>query len=123
MKAKRVSSIVLACALAAALAVAILAAPAAGATRHIDGTVVSKNATDRSFRLSTQSGTLRIRVNSATRFERIAGFGGLHKGLVVEVEAAQTNNGLLARVVEVSGGSGGGNEHGGGGNDDGPGHT
>lgn len=130
MPIKRASPTVLACALAAALSFAILAAPAGAATRHIDGTVVSKSAGDRSFGLSTQSGTIRIRVNASTRFERIAGFGGLHKGLVVEVEAAQTSNGLLAKEVEVSGGGNGGggddnggDDHGGHGGDDGSGHT
>ena len=45
-------------ALAAALAVGVLAAPASAALRHVDGTVVSKNSGNRTFKLSTQSGTL-----------------------------------------------------------------
>jgi hypothetical protein len=111
---------------AAALIAAILAAPASAAIRHIDGTVVSKNAKDHSFKLSTQSGTLRIRVDSATVFERISGFGGLRQGLAIEVDAKQTSNGLLAKQIETQGGGGdddgGGDDHGGG-SDDGPNHT
>ncbi|MGD9734463.1 MAG: DUF5666 domain-containing protein [Solirubrobacterales bacterium] len=128
MAAKRVSSLLAALVAAAALLAAVLAAPAGAAVRHLDGTVVSRNAEDHSFRLSTQSGTLRIRVDSATRFERISGFGGLRKGLAVEVDAKQTSTGLLAKQIETQGGGGGGDhsggdDHGGGGADDGPNHT
>lgn len=132
MATKRVSSVLVIAALAAALIAAVLAAPASAAIRHIDGTVVSKNAKAQSFKLSTQSGTINIRVNAATVFERISGFGGLHKGLAVEVDAKQTSNGLLAKQVETQGGGGGdnsggddhgGDDHGGHGSDDGPNHT
>ena len=127
MATKHVSSL-LAIAAAAALLAAVLAAPASAALRHIDGTVVSKNAKDRSFQLSTQSGTVRIRTDSATVFERISGFGGLRKGLAIEVDAKQTGNGLLAKQIETRGGGAGGGEsggddHGGHGADDGPNHT
>ncbi|MGN6255329.1 MAG: DUF5666 domain-containing protein [Solirubrobacterales bacterium] len=99
----------------------VIAGPAQAALRHIDGTVVSKNAAKHIFRVNTQSGNnLRIRVDSATVFQRIGGFGGLHAGLRVEVEAKQTANGLLAKHVETPGGGGG---NGGGGHDDGPNHT
>jgi hypothetical protein len=111
---------------AGALALALLAPGAQAATRHIDGTVLSKDASTRTFRLATQSGTLRVKVNAGTDFERIAGFGGLHKGLAVEVDAVRTANGLLATQVETrGGGGGGGDDHGGsgGGSDDGPNHT
>ncbi len=82
-------------ALAAALAVGVLALPAQAALRHIDGTVASKSSDDHSFRLTTQSGNrIRIEVNGTTRFERIAGFGALHKGMRIEVEARRTDGGL-----------------------------
>lgn len=115
-------------ALAAALMVGVLAAPASAALRHIDGTVVSKNSDSRTFKMSTQSGTVRIKVNSTTKFERIAGFGALRKGLAIEVDAAQTNNGLVAKQIETQGGGGGGSDDGGGddhgaSSDDGPNHT
>ena len=118
-----------------ALAIAALVAPAAqAALKHYDGTVVSKDAGAKTFRISTQSGTLRIKVNAGTTFERIAGgFSGLGKGLKIEVDARQTSNGLVAVQVEPQGGNGGGggsddsggDDHGGhgGGADDGPNHT
>jgi ABC-type phosphate transport system substrate-binding protein len=118
----------------AALALGVVALPAQAALRHIDGTVVSKNAAEHSFRIKTQGGNrIRIKVNGSTRFQRIAGgFGGLHKGLVVEVEAKGTSNGLVATQVETrgggaSGGGGGADDtgagHHGGGADDGPAHA
>jgi len=129
---KRASALTIA-ALAAALAVGVLAAPAQAALRHIDGTVLSKDSDSRSFRITTESGNrLRIKVNGATEFERIAGFGALHKGMRIEVDAARTDSGLLAKQVEPQGGNGGGggddsggDDHGsgGGGADDGPNHT
>jgi hypothetical protein len=117
--------------LIAGLALAAVALPAQAAIRHVDGTVVSKNAENHSFRITTQNGNrIRIKVTSATRFERLAGFGALHKGLAVEVDAKSTSNGLVATQVEPRGGGGGGgaddgggDDHGGGGADDGPNHT
>jgi len=113
---------------AAALMVGVLALPAQAALRHVDGTVLSKNADSRTFRIATQGGSqLRIKVNGTTRFERIDGFGGLHKGLRIEVDAARTDSGLVARHVEPQegGGGGGGDDGSGGGHgaDDGPNHT
>jgi len=104
--------------------VGILALPAQAALRHIDGTVLSKNSDNRTFRIVTQNGNrLQIKVNGTTRFERIGGFGALHKGLRIEVDAQPTDSGLLAKQVEPQGGGGGGDDHGGGGADDGPNHT
>lgn len=121
-------------ALAAALMVGVLASPASAALRHIDGTVVSKNSDNRTFKMSTQSGTIRIEVNGTTEFERLGGFAALRKGLQIEVDATQTSHGLVARQIEPQGGNGGGgggsddppgDDHGGsgGGSDDGPNHT
>jgi hypothetical protein len=120
-------------AFAAVLMVGLFAVTAQGALRHIDGTVVSKNSDNRTFRISTQSGnTIRIKVNGTTEFERIAGFGALYKGLRIEVDAQTTTNGLVAKQVEPQGGNGGGGGGdsggddqggGGGGADDGPNHT
>ncbi|MGN6217291.1 MAG: DUF5666 domain-containing protein [Solirubrobacterales bacterium] len=120
MVSKRVYVLLATAALAATVMLGLIAGPAQAALRHIDGTVVSKNATNHTFRIATQSGNhLRIRVNSATVFQRISGFGGLHAGMRVEVEAKQTSNGLLAKHVETPNGGGGG----GGGHDDGPNHA
>jgi uncharacterized membrane protein YgcG len=115
--------------LAGALAIGLLAAPAQAALRHIDGTVVSKNSDNRTFKLRTQNGnSLRIKVNGATVFERVAGFGALHKGMQIEVDAQRTDGGLVAKRVEPQGAGGGGDDsggddHGGGGANDGPNHT
>ena len=113
--------------LAGVLLLASFAIQAHAALRHLDGTILSKDQGTQTFRISTQNGNrIRIRVNAGTRFDRIqGGFGGLHKGLRIEVEAKQTSNGLLARHVEPhQSGGGGGAEGGGGGGgaDDGPNH-
>jgi hypothetical protein len=125
MVSKRVYVLLATAAIAATMTIGAVAAPAQAALRHIDGTVVSKNASKHTFRLTTQGGgRLGIRVDSATVFQRISGFGGLHAGLRVEVEAKQTANGLLAKHVETLGGGGGAGDHGGrGGHDDGPNHA
>jgi hypothetical protein len=119
---KRVSLLVATAALAATAVLGALALPAQAALRHIDGSVISKDSSNRTFKISTQSGNqLRIKVNAATRFQWIAGgFGGLHQGLRIEVEARSTANGLVAVQVETRQDSGGGG--GGGGADDGPNH-
>jgi uncharacterized membrane protein YgcG len=133
MTTRRMPALLTSAVLAAALVVGVLAAPAQAALRHIDGTVVSKNSADRTFRIATQNGNrIRIKVNATTKFERLSGFGALHKGLRIEVDAQQTANGLVAKQIELRGGSGGGgnddgggDDHGGGGGgaDDGPNHT
>ena len=117
MKGRRATLIATA-ALAAALMVGVLASPASAALRHIDGTVVSKNGDNRTFKMSTQSGTVTIKVNGTTKFDRLSGFDALHKGLAIEVDAARTSSGLVAKQVEPQGGGGSG-----GGSDDGPNHT
>jgi len=116
---KRVSLLIA----ATALMLGAIALPAQAALRHIDGTVASKDASNRTFKLTTQGGnTVRIKVNSSTKFQRLAGFGALHKGLRVEVDAKTTAKGLVATQVETPGGGGNGGG-GGGGADDGPNHT
>lgn len=94
-----------------------IAASAQAALRHIEGTVVSKNANARTFKVTTQGGSkVTIRVNGNTAFQRIAGkFSGLHAGMAIEVEAQSTSTGLLAKHVEPR-------ESGGGRADDPPNH-
>src|SRR3954462_11103364 len=139
MLSKRINSLVISAALAATLTLGVVVLPAQAAVRHNDGTVLSKNAGNKTFRITSQGGShIRIRVNPSTKFQRIAGgFGGLHKGLRIEVEAKTTSNGLLATHVETrqGGGGGGADDNGGGGGgaddngcgvgvaDDGPNHT
>lgn len=136
MLSKRTAALLATAALAATMLLGVIVSPAQAALRHIDGTVLSKNSDNRSFRIATQGGSrVRIKVTASTHFERIAGgFGGLHKGLRIEVDAKTTSNGLVATHVETRGGGGGGgaddnggDDHGsgggGGGADDGPNHT
>ena len=101
----------------AAVAPAQAAAPAASALREFEGTVVSVNRDNRTFRLrDTERGTVRIKVNGRTRYERIDGFAGLRAGLSnVEAVVKRSNGRWIAREVEISGGGG---EHGGGDDDD-----
>jgi hypothetical protein len=126
---KRVSILLATTALAATMMLGALAIQAQAAVRHIDGTVLSKNSDNHTFRISTQSGNqVRVKVTSSTVFQRISGFGGLHKGLRVEVEAKTSGNGLVATHVETRGvgGNGGADDNGGhhgGGADDGPNHA
>jgi hypothetical protein len=105
---------------AAALMVGVLATAAQAAAKHYDGTVISKNSTAKTFRITTQGGSkLTLKVNGNTVFERITGgFGGLKSGLAIQVNAVQTKAGLVAKKVEPQGGGGSG-----GGSDDGPNHT
>jgi hypothetical protein len=124
---KQAPGLLVATMLAGAFLLAVHVTQADAALRHLDGTVLSKDAGTRTFRISTQGGSrVRIRVNAGTQFQRIqGGFGGLHKGLRVEVEAKKTGNGLLAKHVEPHEGGGNGGAQGGGGGggaDDGPNH-
>jgi Domain of unknown function (DUF5666) len=97
----------------AALPASASAAPAgAAAVREYEGTVVSVNRDNRTFRLrDTERGTVRIRVTRNTRFERIAGFGGLRVGQTnIEATVRRSDGRWVALEVERSGGGG---EHGG----------
>jgi hypothetical protein len=127
MATKRVSVLLVTAALGAAMMLGALAVQAQAALRHIEGTVVSKSTDTHTFKLKTQSGNrIRIKVNSATVFQRIAGgFGGLRAGMAIEVEAKKTASGLLAKHVEPRQGGGGGADDngGGGGHDTGPNHA
>jgi hypothetical protein len=107
----------LALVMAAAAAAPAAAAPAgSAAVRQFEGTVVSVNRDARTFRLrDTERGTVRIRVTGSTRFERIAGFGGLRAGMTnIEATVHRSSGRWVAREVERSGGGG---EHGGGDDD------
>ncbi len=115
--------------LAGTLLLGALAVQATAALRHLDGTVLAKNAGAKTFRITTQGGSrVTVKVNASTDFERIAGFSALTKGMKIEVEARTTNGGLLATQVEPKESGGGGGDDGGGhrggghGGDDGPNH-
>jgi hypothetical protein len=91
-------------ALVAAVAVAASAVPARGLT-EFDGTVVSKNRDNRSFRLRDfERGTVRIFVTRNTRFERINGFAGLRVGARnIESVVRKRDGRWVALEVERSG--------------------
>jgi hypothetical protein len=97
-------------ALVAAVAVAASAVPAGAAVQtrgltEFDGTVLSKNAKNRSFRLRDfERGTVRIFVTRNTRFERIAGFAGLKVGAKnIESVVRKRDGRWVAVEVERSG--------------------
>lgn len=93
------------------------AATAAATVRQYEGTIVSVDRSSRSFRLrDSERGTVRIRVTSRTRFERIAGFSALKRGMTrIESTVRRSNGTWVATVVERSGGGG---QHGGDNNED-----
>jgi hypothetical protein len=107
----------------ASMPAAATAAPAAAsaATREYEGTVVSVNRDNKTFGLrDSERGTVRIRVNRSTRFERIDGLSGLRAGMTnIEAVVKRANGRWVALEVERSGGGG---DHGGdddrGGDDD-----
>ncbi len=96
-------------ALIATVTAVTLAAPAvASAATEYEGTVVSVNRDNRTFRLhDSERGTIRIKVTSRTRFERVAGFSGLRKGMTrIEATVRRSNGRWVALEVERSGGGG-----------------
>ena len=97
---------------AIAAAVVAAGAPAAASAAEFEGTVKSVNRDNRTFRLADcERGTVRIKVNRRTRYERINGFRGLRAGMRnVEAVVVRRNGRWVAREVEISGGGG---DHGG----------
>ena len=94
-------------ALTAAL-VPAAAAPAASA-REFEGTVVSVNREARTFTLRDEGVTTRIKVNRRTRYERLAGFSSIRRGMTaIEAIATRRNGRWVASLVERSGRDGGG---------------
>jgi hypothetical protein len=83
-------------------------AEAAVVQRELEGTVVSVDRATRTFRLrDSERGTFRIRVTSRTRFERVAGFQGLRRGMTrIEATVRRARGGWTATEVERSGGGG-----------------
>ena len=106
MRVKFASLAVLAAVLmATAAAGAAGAAAPAQAPTAFDGTVVSKNTNNRSFRLrDAERGTVRIYVTRNTRFERVNGFAGLKVGARnIESIVRKRNGRWIALEVERSG--------------------
>jgi hypothetical protein len=124
MKRIAILSAVAALAVAAPAALAATPSPAtsapaaAAAVKQYEGTIVSVNRSNRTFRLrDAERGTVRIRVTSRTRFQRIAGFSSLKSGMTrIEATVHRSGGSWVANSVERSGGGGGGGKH--NGNDD-----
>jgi hypothetical protein len=95
-------------ALLTTIAAVTLAAPAAASAAQFEGTVVSVNRDNRSFRLhDSQRGTVRIKVKRTTRFQRIAGFSSLRAGMTrIEATVRRSGGRWVASQVERSGGGG-----------------
>ena len=93
---------------AAVAALALLAPTASAATRQYEGTVTSVNRSARTFQLrDSERGTIRVKVVSSTRFERISGFSALRAGQRnIEVTVKRSNGRWVATHVERSGGGG-----------------
>jgi hypothetical protein len=116
--------------LIALLAVAALSAgasTASAAVRQYEGTVVSVDRDNRTFRLrDAERGTVTIKVTSSTRFQSVS-FASLRSGQSnVEATVRRSGGRWVATKVERSGGGNhngsGADDHGGHGNDDGPNH-
>ena len=96
-------------ALIASIAALTLAAPAvAAAATEYEGTVVSVNRDNRTFRLRDgERGTIRIKVKRSTTFEDLAGFRSLRAGMRrVEATVRRSDGRWVATHVERSGGGG-----------------
>ena len=102
-------------ALLSLLAAVALAGPASAgaAIREYEGSVRSVDRDGRTFRLhDSERGTIRIKVTSSTRFERLSGFGALHAGQqAIGATVRRSGGRWVALEVERSGGGG---RHGGG---------
>jgi uncharacterized protein DUF5666 len=74
------------------------------AKRHVEGRVVAINRSARTFTVrDAERGTLKVKVTSSTRFQRIAGFSALRKGQRVDVRAKKAAGSWRATIVERGG--------------------
>jgi hypothetical protein len=101
----------------------------AAATKHVEGRVTAINRSARTFTVrDAERGTLRVKVTSSTKFERVT-FSALRTGTRVDVRARRVAGAWIATKVERGSASStthdAGDDHGGGhggGNDDPAGH-
>ena len=109
------------------------AAASTAATRHVEGRVTAISRSARTFTVrDAERGTLKVKVTSATKFERVT-FAGLRTGTRVDVRAKRVAGAWNATKVERGSadstthdagddhGGGDGGHHGGG--DDGANHS
>jgi hypothetical protein len=79
-------------------------AAVSAATRHVEGSVVAINRPAGTFTVrDAERGTLKVKVTSSTRFERIAGFSALHVSERVDLRATRISSAWRANVVERGG--------------------
>jgi hypothetical protein len=107
------------------------AAATAAATRHVEGRVTAIDRSARTFTVrDAQRGTLKVKVTSTTKFERVT-FSSLRTGTRVDVRAkrvagawnaTKVERGSAASTTHDANDDNGGGRHGGGGNDDPAGH-
>jgi Cu/Ag efflux protein CusF len=82
------------------------AAQAGRFVRHIEGPIVAIDRASRTFTVRDRehrNALSTVKVTSNTRFDNVAGFGALHRGQNVEVNAARVNGALSATKVERGG--------------------
>jgi Domain of unknown function (DUF5666) len=92
-------------------AAATLTAAQAASAIQFEGPVLSKNRDAKTFRMNPENhSNVTIKVNGGTTFQRIDGFGGLHRGLDVEVRASRVDGHWVAAKIEKHTGGGGGGE-------------
>ena len=73
----------------------------AAATRHVEGRIVNINRPAHTFTVrDAERGKLTVKVTSATRFDRIAGFPSLHVSQRVDVRAIRSAGAWRATKVE-----------------------
>jgi hypothetical protein len=105
----------------------------AAATRHVEGRVTAIDRSARTFTVrDAERGTLKVKVTSATKFERVS-FSGLRTGTRVDVRAKRVASAWNATKAERGGADStthdAGDDHGGddgghhGGGDDGANHS
>ena len=99
-------------------------AVSAAATRHVEGRVTTIDRSARTFTVrDAERGTLKVRVTSTTKFERVR-FASMRTGQRVDVRAIHDSGAWRATKVERDTGAAGnhdaGDDH--GGNDDRGGH-
>jgi hypothetical protein len=101
------------------------------AARHVEGRVTAIDRSARTFTVrDAQRGTLKVKVTSSTKFERVT-FSSLRTGTRVDVRATRVGSAWNATKVERGSASAtnhdAGDDHGGGGHgggaDDGPNHS
>ena len=98
----------LATALVAALAMLSIAQAASAA--QFEGPVLSKDNESKTFRMNPENhSNVTIKVTNSTKFQRIDGFDGLHKGLDVQAKVVKQDGKWIAKRVEkrTGGGQGG----------------